>query len=73
LYSAAALGSGGGAVAGREDRLGSDYPFTTVRASIDGPRSLNAMLEGTALPRLDEQAIESLIHRDSLRLLGLTG
>jgi predicted TIM-barrel fold metal-dependent hydrolase len=52
--------------------FGSDYPFTTVRASIDGLRSLNAMLEGTALPRLDEQAIESLIHRDSLRLLGLT-
>ncbi len=51
--------------------FGSDYPFTTVRASIDGLRSLNAMLEGTALPRLDEQAIESLIHRDSLRLLGL--
>jgi predicted TIM-barrel fold metal-dependent hydrolase len=51
--------------------FGSDYPFTTVQASIDGLRSLNAMLEGTALPRLDEQAIESLIHRDSLRLLGL--
>ncbi len=51
--------------------FGSDYPFTTVRASVDGLRSLNAQVEGTALPRLDAQAIESLIHRDSLALLGL--
>jgi predicted TIM-barrel fold metal-dependent hydrolase len=51
--------------------FGSDYPFTTVNASIDGLRSLNAMLAGTALPRLDERAIEELIHRDSLRILGL--
>jgi hypothetical protein len=51
--------------------FGSDYPFTTVNASIAGLRSLNAMLAGTALPRLDEQAIESLIERDSLRILGL--
>ena len=51
--------------------FGSDYPFTTVRASIDGLRSLNRMVEGTALPRLDAQAIEALIHRDSLGILGL--
>ena len=38
---------------------------------IEGLMGLNRMLEGTALPRLDEQAIESLIHRDSLTLLGL--
>ena len=51
--------------------FGSDYPFTTVNASIDGLRKLNDMLEGTALPRLDVEQIEKLIHRDSLRLLGL--
>jgi uncharacterized protein len=51
--------------------FGSDYPFTTVTASIDGLRKLNVMLAGTALPRLDENAIESLIHRDSLAILGL--
>jgi predicted TIM-barrel fold metal-dependent hydrolase len=51
--------------------FGTDYPFTTVRATIDGLRGLNKMVEGTALPRLDEQAIEALIHRDSLPLLGL--
>jgi predicted TIM-barrel fold metal-dependent hydrolase len=51
--------------------FGSDYPFTTVNASIAGLRALNGMLEGTKLPRLDEKQIEALIHRDSLRLLGL--
>ena len=51
--------------------FGSDFPFTTVNASIDGLRKLNDMLEGTALPRLDVDQIEALIHRDSLRLLGL--
>ncbi|MCB1065907.1 MAG: amidohydrolase [Verrucomicrobiae bacterium] len=51
--------------------FGSDYPFTTVNASIDGLRKLNDMVEGTALPRLDLDQIEALIHRDSLALLGL--
>ncbi len=48
-----------------------DYPFTTVRATIDGVHSLNQMVEGTALPRLNAEAIEAMIHRDSLRILGL--
>jgi hypothetical protein len=51
--------------------FGTDYPFTTVNASIAGLKSLNSMLEGTALPRLDEQAIDDMIHRDTLRILGL--
>lgn len=51
--------------------FGTDFPFTTVNASIDGIRKLNDMLEGTKLPRLDAQQIEAMIHRDSLALLGL--
>lgn len=51
--------------------FGSDYPFTTVDASVAGLRALNQQLEGTCLPRLDEQQIEALIHRDSLGILGL--
>jgi predicted TIM-barrel fold metal-dependent hydrolase len=51
--------------------FGSDYPFTTVNASIDGLRALNGMLEGTKLPRLDEKQIEALITRDSLAILGI--
>lgn len=52
--------------------FGTDYPFTTVQATVDGLRALNRMVEGTNLPRLDEQAIERLITRDSLPLLGLS-
>jgi predicted TIM-barrel fold metal-dependent hydrolase len=51
--------------------FGTDFPFTTVDASIAGLRGLNDMLEGTKLPRLDVAQIEEMIHRDSLRLLGL--
>jgi predicted TIM-barrel fold metal-dependent hydrolase len=53
--------------------FGSDYPFTTVNATIEGLYRLNAMLEGTSLPRLDQAKIENMIHRDSLALLGLAG
>lgn len=53
--------------------FGSDYPFTTVDASIDGLRRLNDQVEGTSLPRLDSAAIEALIHRKSLAILGLSG
>ncbi len=51
--------------------FGTDYPFTTVDASIGGLRSLNHMVEGTNLPRLDAAHIEQMIYRDSLALLGL--
>ena len=51
--------------------FGSDYPFTTIDASIEGLYGLNKMLDGTALPRLDEREIDALIHRDSLDILGL--
>lgn len=51
--------------------FGTDYPFTSVQATLDGLRSLNQMVEGTNLPRLNMEAIERMIHRDSLPLLGL--
>jgi predicted TIM-barrel fold metal-dependent hydrolase len=51
--------------------FGTDYPFTTVDATIEGLYALNRMLEGTALPRLDTCEIDALIHRNSLLLLGL--
>jgi predicted TIM-barrel fold metal-dependent hydrolase len=52
--------------------FGTDYPFTTVNATLDGLRKMNTMLDGTALPRLDERKIEAMIARNSLELLGLT-
>ncbi len=51
--------------------FGTDYPFTNVQATLDGLRSLNRMVDGTGFPRLNEAAIEEMIHRDSLPLLGL--
>ena len=51
--------------------FGTDYPFTTVAATLAGLRGLNRMLDGTALPRLDGGQIEAMIRRDSLKLLGL--
>jgi predicted TIM-barrel fold metal-dependent hydrolase len=51
--------------------FGTDYPFTTVQATLDGLRSLNEMVEGSNLPRLKVDEIEQMIERDSLKLLGL--
>ncbi len=51
--------------------FGSDYPFTTVNATLEALRSMNDLLIGTALPRLNPDAIEELIFRDNLSLLGL--
>jgi predicted TIM-barrel fold metal-dependent hydrolase len=51
--------------------FGTDYPFTTVDASLNGIRSLNDMLEGTRLPRLSEDKMEAMFTRDTLSLLGI--
>lgn len=49
--------------------LGSDYPFTTIEQTIAGLRQLGE----TRIDRfsLDAEKIETVIHRDSLSLLGL--
>jgi predicted TIM-barrel fold metal-dependent hydrolase len=52
--------------------FGSDYPFTTVDASIDGLRAVGAVPGIPGLDPLDRDEIERLIHRDSLALLGLS-
>jgi predicted TIM-barrel fold metal-dependent hydrolase len=49
--------------------FGSDYPFTTPAASIEGIRTINRFTPGTSLPRVNEEALEGLIHRDALTLL----
>ncbi len=49
--------------------FGTDYPFTTVDATIAALRKANEMLTGTSLPRLNPTQIENMIHRDSLSLL----
>jgi predicted TIM-barrel fold metal-dependent hydrolase len=58
---------------GAIDKLlfGSDYPIITPSETIAGLRAVNAVTEGTALPRIPEEAIEQIIHRDALAALGL--
>jgi predicted TIM-barrel fold metal-dependent hydrolase len=51
--------------------FGSDFPFATPGESIQGLHALNKMAEGTHLPRVSEAALDEIIHRDSLTLLGL--
>jgi len=51
--------------------FGTDYPFTTVAASLDGMRKLNDMLEGTKLPRLKVDKLEEMFFRDTLRILSI--
>jgi predicted TIM-barrel fold metal-dependent hydrolase len=51
--------------------FGSDFPAATPQETMDGMRRVNAILDRTALPRVPEDQIEAIIHRDSLALLGL--
>ena len=53
--------------------FGSDYPFAAPGESIAGLRALNEMVAGTNLPRVAHAALDAIIHRDSLTLLGLNG
>jgi predicted TIM-barrel fold metal-dependent hydrolase len=55
------------------DRLlfGSDYPFTTPASTMEALGKVNAMVAGTALPRIPEAKIDAMIHRDTLDLLGI--
>jgi predicted TIM-barrel fold metal-dependent hydrolase len=53
--------------------FGSDYPFTTPEAQIEGLRNINRFAEGTNLPRLSSEEIEGIIYSPTLRLLGLEG
>lgn len=51
--------------------FGSDYPFTTTGSSLEGVRNLNHVLGSSGLPPIPSEVIEGVIHRDTLRLLGL--
>ena len=51
--------------------FGSDFPLWTPQEGMDKMRCLNEQVEGTNLPRIREDVIEGIIHRNSLELLGL--
>ena len=41
---------------------GTDFPFTTVGASIEGLKTINRQVEGTPLPKVTEETIDSILH-----------
>lgn len=48
-----------------------DFPVATVQETIEALHHVNRLVEGTPLPRVPEDAIEQIIHRDALALLDL--
>lgn len=51
--------------------FGTDYLVSTPEENIAALRNPNRLLKGTNLPRVSKMAMEEIIHRDSLTLLGL--
>lgn len=51
--------------------LGSDFPIANTGEAIAGLRRVNDIVEGTALPRISQEAIEQIIHADALGALNL--
>ena len=51
--------------------LGTDFPFFDCNQTIAALRNINAVVEGTALPRIPEKVIEEIIYRDTPGILGL--
>ena len=51
--------------------FGTDFGVSTPQENIDALRCPNRIVEGTNLPRISEAAMEEIIYRDSLSLLGL--
>jgi hypothetical protein len=51
--------------------FGSDCPFATGQASIDGLRNVNHIIGSSGLPQVTAETIEGILERDSLSLLGI--
>ncbi|QGQ99993.1 amidohydrolase [Paenibacillus psychroresistens] len=51
--------------------FGSDFPFFTAHQTMESLRNINALVEGTKLPRIPEEAIEAIIHRNTIEILQL--
>lgn len=51
--------------------FGTDYPFARSDESIDGVRGVNRVIADSGLPRVSAEAIEEILERDALGLLGV--
>lgn len=52
--------------------FGTDYPFTTVNATLQTLDQLSDLFATSSAGRLDPEAIQKMIHRDTLGILGLS-
>ena len=46
--------------------FGSDYPVATPQETMDGLLAVNQFTPGTSLPRVPEEKLHQIIHRDTL-------
>ncbi len=53
--------------------FGSDFPFGTLETTLAGLEHARRIPEGTSLPKISAAAIDEIVHRPSLELLGLEG
>ena len=51
--------------------FGTDYPFAASGESIEGLRGVNDVTGTSGLPRVAPQAVEAIVERDALALLGV--
>jgi len=51
--------------------FGTDYPFARSDESIDGVRGVNRVIADSGLPRVSAEAVEEILERDALGLLGV--
>jgi predicted TIM-barrel fold metal-dependent hydrolase len=51
--------------------FGSDYPVTTPQSTLEALEKVNRFVDGTPLPRVETGTLEGLIHRDTVKLLGI--
>ena len=51
--------------------FGSDFPFTTTQSSLNGVRNINHVIANSGLPDIPSEVLEAIIHRQTLKLLGL--
>jgi predicted TIM-barrel fold metal-dependent hydrolase len=51
--------------------FGTDYPFAKAQDSIQGLRQVNHIIGNSGLPHVSDEAIEEILERDSISLLGI--
>lgn len=52
--------------------FGSDFPFGSAELMAGAMRAVNRVTEGTGLPPVPQDAVEAILERDGLSLLGLS-